>query len=125
MTDQAAKVESTREPDDYVAWLRFTKGGSIVTCDSDAPKAFKVYRHSKARDSALIRLGETMALLESAKLVPPCADGYACRSMNEKWSTYCPNCKLKNSIAALISPSGQTLLDQHDAELRRKWEGEK
>ena len=31
--------------DDYVAWCRYTKT-SIVTCDSDAPGAFKVYRHS-------------------------------------------------------------------------------
>jgi hypothetical protein len=30
--------------DNYVAWCRY-KGKSIVTCDSDAPKAFKVYRH--------------------------------------------------------------------------------
>src|ERR1700758_2884840 len=29
--------------DDYVAWVRYTKT-SIVTCDSDAPGAFKVYR---------------------------------------------------------------------------------
>jgi len=32
------------EPDDYVAWVRFTKSGPIQTCDSDAPGAFKVYR---------------------------------------------------------------------------------
>jgi hypothetical protein len=31
--------------DNYVAWCRRTEGGTIVTCDSDAPKAFKVYRY--------------------------------------------------------------------------------
>jgi hypothetical protein len=31
--------------DNHVAWLRFTESGSIVTCDSDAEGAFKVYRH--------------------------------------------------------------------------------
>lgn len=30
---------------DYVAWCRYTENGSIVTCDSDSPKAFKVYRN--------------------------------------------------------------------------------
>lgn len=30
--------------DDYVAWMRYS-GQSIVVCDSDAPRAFKVYRH--------------------------------------------------------------------------------
>lgn len=35
------------EIDDYVAWLRYTENGSIVTCDSDAPKAFRVYRKSR------------------------------------------------------------------------------
>lgn len=34
---------------DYVAWCRYTENGSIVTCDSDAPKAFKVYRHEHVR----------------------------------------------------------------------------
>ena len=29
--------------EDYVAWCRYTEH-SIVTCDSDAPGAFKVYR---------------------------------------------------------------------------------
>jgi hypothetical protein len=31
--------------DNYVAWCRYTERGAIVTCDSDASKAFKVYRH--------------------------------------------------------------------------------
>lgn len=34
--------------DAYVAWCRYTEGGAIVTCDSGAPKAFKVYRHPEA-----------------------------------------------------------------------------
>jgi len=29
---------------DYVAWCRYTDQGPIVTCDSDAPGAFKVHR---------------------------------------------------------------------------------
>ena len=34
-----------RQSEDYVAWCRFTgNNGPIVTCDSDAPGAFKVYR---------------------------------------------------------------------------------
>lgn len=37
--------EPRQDPDDYVAWCRFT-GKTIVTCDSDAPGAFKVYRIS-------------------------------------------------------------------------------
>jgi hypothetical protein len=28
----------------HVAWCRYTENGSIVTCDSDAPNSFKVYR---------------------------------------------------------------------------------
>lgn len=31
--------------DNYVAYCRYTERGTIVTCDSDAPKAFRVYRH--------------------------------------------------------------------------------
>ena len=38
-------MSATRE---HVAWLRYTEHGSIVTCDSDAPKAFKVYRDAAA-----------------------------------------------------------------------------
>lgn len=34
-----------RSVDDYVAWCRFTRRGEIITCDSDAPNAFRVYRH--------------------------------------------------------------------------------
>ena len=33
------------DSEEYVAWCRYTERGAIVTCDSDAPKAFKVYRH--------------------------------------------------------------------------------
>lgn len=33
-------------PDDYVAWCRYTDNGPIVTCDSDAPGAFRVYRRA-------------------------------------------------------------------------------
>ena len=32
------------EDQNYVAWLRYAEDGRIVTCDSDAPHAFKVYR---------------------------------------------------------------------------------
>ena len=32
------------DSEEYVAWCRYTERGAIVTCDSDAPKAFKVYR---------------------------------------------------------------------------------
>lgn len=35
--------------DDYVAWCRYT-GRSIVTCDSDAEGAFRVYRHADSAD---------------------------------------------------------------------------
>lgn len=41
----------TAEADDYVAWCRYdftneeTTGTTISVCDSDAPGAFKVYRH--------------------------------------------------------------------------------
>lgn len=39
-------IESNKDKaDDYVAFCRYTNSGAIVTCDSDAPKAFKVYRH--------------------------------------------------------------------------------
>lgn len=34
--------------DDYVAWCKYTHRGEIVTCDSDEPKAFRVYRHPSA-----------------------------------------------------------------------------
>lgn len=38
--------ELAEREDDYVAWCRFTgNNGPIVTCDSDAPGAFRVYRH--------------------------------------------------------------------------------
>lgn len=34
------------DPEDtYVAYCRYTEKGTIVTCNSDEPKAFKVYRH--------------------------------------------------------------------------------
>jgi hypothetical protein len=36
------------DEDCYVAWCRYAGKGAhltIVTCDSDAPKAFRVYRH--------------------------------------------------------------------------------
>jgi hypothetical protein len=38
--------------DDYVAWCRYN-GTTIVTCDSDEPKAFKVYRHPPPRDGGV------------------------------------------------------------------------
>jgi hypothetical protein len=37
-------ISACENESDYVAWLRYTEN-SIVTCDSDSPKAFKVYRH--------------------------------------------------------------------------------
>lgn len=43
---------------DYVAWLRFTESGSILTCDSDAKGAFKVYREQALRDSFVNGLNE-------------------------------------------------------------------
>ena len=33
--------------DNYVAWVHF-HNGSISTCDSDSPGAFKVYRHPQS-----------------------------------------------------------------------------
>lgn len=36
---------------DYVAWCRYTER-SIVTCDSDAPGAFRVYRRATPVSSA-------------------------------------------------------------------------
>ena len=38
-----ARVNDRDIDEDYVAWCRYTEH-SIVTCDSDAPGAFKVYR---------------------------------------------------------------------------------
>lgn len=35
--------------DDYVAWCRYTNT-TIVTCDSDAEGAFRVYRHADSSD---------------------------------------------------------------------------
>ena len=40
--DQIPKVEM----DNYVAWCRYT-GTTIVTCDSDAQGAFRVYRRER------------------------------------------------------------------------------
>ena len=36
-------ISELYESDDYVAWLRWN-GKSYVTCDSDSPGAFRVYR---------------------------------------------------------------------------------
>lgn len=53
--DISAALTTTRQQaDDYVAWCRYTydEGGgikTIVTCDSDAKGAFKVYRGSEER----------------------------------------------------------------------------
>lgn len=47
--------------DDYVAWCRYTKN-SIVTCDSDAPGAFKVYRHSQTPTPRCTRDPNTCAV---------------------------------------------------------------
>lgn len=37
-------ITACENDNNYVAWLRYTEK-SIVACDSDSPKAFKVYRH--------------------------------------------------------------------------------
>lgn len=49
--------------DDYVAWCRYkynAEGGiqTVVTCDSDAEGAFKVYRATPADTEQLVRLRE-------------------------------------------------------------------
>lgn len=40
--------------DDYVAWARYS-GGTIRLCDSDAPGAFKVYRHPQEQPDNPLR----------------------------------------------------------------------
>lgn len=43
--ERAIDELSGQDSEDYVAWCRYS-GKSIVTCDSDAPRAFKVYRRA-------------------------------------------------------------------------------
>ena len=45
--------------DDYIAWLRFDNG-TIKVCDSDSPKAFRVYRKP---DTPLNNIGHIRRLL--------------------------------------------------------------
>ncbi len=40
----------TTHPEEHVCWVRYTNR-SIVTCDQDAPKAFKVYKRPKQADT--------------------------------------------------------------------------
>lgn len=63
-------IEQRSKPDaTYVAWLRYAPGPGdgkcVVTCDSDAPGAFKVYRQSESSAIAERRIAE--ARLEEAK----------------------------------------------------------
>lgn len=48
--------ETAEALENYVAWCRFTKYGPIVTCDSDAPGAFRVYRHPTTPKNIDLRL---------------------------------------------------------------------
>ena len=64
---------------------------------------------------------ERAALLrEAADLIPKCEYSHACRTMNLKFSTYCPNCRLVNAILAI--PTDQSALARHDAELQARLE---
>ena len=57
---------SSTFPDEHVAWLRYTEGGSIVTCDSDAPKAFRVYKRPAAVEARPAELAAAQAKLAAS-----------------------------------------------------------
>jgi hypothetical protein len=101
------------EPDDYVAWVRYTEQ-SIVTCDSDAPKAFKVYKYrskdilrleaqlSEARQQAqaLEALVEKLreALIAIQKCAEPCGVDYGHGDINRM---------AKAALALPVPPTGK------------------
>lgn len=62
------------------------------------------------------------AYLAAAGLVPKCADGYACKSINPKWSTYCPNCRTTNAILALTPADAKAAWERRDANLKHELE---
>ncbi len=58
--------------DDYVAWCRYTENGSIETCDSDDPKAFKVYRGPRQVPEETVSSPEFQRWLAERKKQPAC-----------------------------------------------------
>lgn len=67
-----------------------------------------------------LRLERVAVVLRASGLVPSCGNGYACKAMNPKFSTYCPNCKLKDAISALLSDSDKSFAEAHVAEVMLK-----
>ncbi len=63
--DEKSKLAGDQPTSEHVAWLRYIRSAErtqIAACDSDAPGAFKVYRHA---DSELDRLRSRVAELEA------------------------------------------------------------
>lgn len=66
---RASHVEAG-PPDDenYVAFLRYGRNGSISTCDSDSEKAFKVWRHPQKEHGYMPTMDQAIRFIKSNPL---------------------------------------------------------